>query len=576
MFEKFDDVFNTLYEVIQDQDASADLSVHCQCGICDTCTEIKICGRTIFYDTSRLRLEQANNTNEQEGGFSSEAQIHYYTLSGKKVPLKLILKSRHKIEEFVDAERRADMIRSLSNIARSKVTTLRDCVVQASLTSTDLSSFSYKSILCLRDHLKFEGASIFILDPQTHNLELVATTGITKISSGMLSKKDIFYTEDGKSYVSRSFKERIDIQENDPSGLKHNTFGESVDNIFNRYFIPIRLRIEKNYGGLKRQPEPVFGVVRIVNIRKNGIESTLSSTDLELLKYFCEFMYILGRLYRKASDPFGVMERATHGFINDLAVLNGRLGLYRLSSKNILPETVRAVLKSSDGYLSDSARRNLEVAMHRQEAEYQQFEKVLFSVLDYMSSQLHAILDAHDFSVGNTSPEANALVERPFEDAFARLLESASFIAESHIRRVPAIRFFHDGSGGVEARYLPALSIPSDALYLVFRNLVENSIKYCDPNSTPTIEINWTVDGGFTIFRVSDNGIGINEEEEQNLFNQGFRGRNAVLLATRGNGIGLEYARQTVQLYDGDLTYIGKSSGSSGAIFEVRIPVAAT
>ena len=80
-------------------------------------------------------------------------------------------------------------------------------------------------------------------------------------------------------------------------------------------------------------------------------------------------------------------------------------------------------------------------------------------------------------------------------------------------------------------------------------NLLSNAIKYSPENKR--IQIETEVADGKTNIRVSDQGIGISEEDQKNLFNPFFRASNVG--ATPGTGLGLNITHRHVELMGGQI-----------------------
>ena len=102
----------------------------------------------------------------------------------------------------------------------------------------------------------------------------------------------------------------------------------------------------------------------------------------------------------------------------------------------------------------------------------------------------------------------------------------------------------------------------------IIQNLLSNAIKYSDDNSTITLTLycndkHWG-------FHVTDNGIGISEEEKAKLFKQIFRATNAINATTFGCGIGLISIYKYVTQMKGRIDV--KSILNQGSDFHIRFP----
>ncbi|WP_306589572.1 HAMP domain-containing sensor histidine kinase [Geothrix sp. 21YS21S-4] len=87
-----------------------------------------------------------------------------------------------------------------------------------------------------------------------------------------------------------------------------------------------------------------------------------------------------------------------------------------------------------------------------------------------------------------------------------------------------------------------------DLLQQVFMNLLENALKYCDPDTEITIEIKPQKTTGNLIIDVINTGIGFNKEEISNIFKRGTRGKEAVKIKSSGSGIGLYICKNILKV----------------------------
>ncbi len=101
------------------------------------------------------------------------------------------------------------------------------------------------------------------------------------------------------------------------------------------------------------------------------------------------------------------------------------------------------------------------------------------------------------------------------------------------------------------ARDLPVVRADHEGLSAIFRNLVENSIKYSCGSRRPKIQIDWQDKKRFYVFRVSDNGIGIPKKYHDKIFE--LFERAAAPLDIEGTGIGLALVKRMVEKYGGQV-----------------------
>jgi len=98
-------------------------------------------------------------------------------------------------------------------------------------------------------------------------------------------------------------------------------------------------------------------------------------------------------------------------------------------------------------------------------------------------------------------------------------------------------------------------------LHQVFLNIINNAVKYSSHKDLPKVEIEGTEDGQTIIYRISDNGIGIPEEEKHKMFKIFNRMDNAKKF--KGNGVGLSIVHRIMKRIGGNVDYESSSEGTS-------------
>ena len=99
---------------------------------------------------------------------------------------------------------------------------------------------------------------------------------------------------------------------------------------------------------------------------------------------------------------------------------------------------------------------------------------------------------------------------------------------------------------------------------MAVRNLIENAIKYNYDDGWVRVSLN--ADHKFFYLKVSDSGVGIPEELQENIFERFFRVDKARSRETGGNGLGL-----AITLHRGSIRV--HSEEQQGTTFNVRIPL---
>jgi len=107
-----------------------------------------------------------------------------------------------------------------------------------------------------------------------------------------------------------------------------------------------------------------------------------------------------------------------------------------------------------------------------------------------------------------------------------------------------------------------------DLLVLVFRNLLDNALKFSTP--ADRVEVRVSEDGHTAIIEVVDTGTGIAPDEVPHIFEELYRGENAR--GVPGSGLGLRLAERIIALHDGAIQV--RSKPERGSVFTVRLPLA--
>lgn len=114
---------------------------------------------------------------------------------------------------------------------------------------------------------------------------------------------------------------------------------------------------------------------------------------------------------------------------------------------------------------------------------------------------------------------------------------------------------------------LPVIHCDRNRIFQVFENLIQNSIKYMGDAESPVIEVGCKETAGFHEFYVKDNGIGIEPEYHQRIF-QIFQRLKEV--DAKGTGIGLAIVERIAEVHGGSVRV--ESERGKGAAFYFTLP----
>lgn len=163
---------------------------------------------------------------------------------------------------------------------------------------------------------------------------------------------------------------------------------------------------------------------------------------------------------------------------------------------------------------------------------------------------------------------------------FLSQMENGEYVLEKKVLEVGEVlkRVVADMSLAVEEKQgkvrlnLPpgGAQVLGDAYHLanVFRNLIDNALKYCD--KTPEIEISVREQQEHIVVSFSDNGIGVSPQDQKHIFEKFQRVNTGNVRQAKGFGIGLSYVKTVIELHKG-LVQI-KSELHKGSQFQLMIP----
>ena len=164
----------------------------------------------------------------------------------------------------------------------------------------------------------------------------------------------------------------------------------------------------------------------------------------------------------------------------------------------------------------------------------------------------------------------NLLTSSKIEAEYAYNFEAADFIhflweiADNYERKHPGYSFSKNSSH-------PSLVINFDpeALKLAVNNIMENAIKYSDKDTNIGIEV--CADEEKAYIEISDEGIGVPEEEQEMVFEKFYRVGSEEVRKSKGTGLGLFIAKQFVVAHGGKI-YM-KQNNPKGSIVCIELPL---
>lgn len=106
----------------------------------------------------------------------------------------------------------------------------------------------------------------------------------------------------------------------------------------------------------------------------------------------------------------------------------------------------------------------------------------------------------------------------------------------------------------------------------VIFNLLDNAVKYMDPEREPILEITTkNISVNRLEIRIKDNGIGIKKDDLKRIFDKFFRVSTGNRHDVKGFGLGLAYVKKMITLFGGTISV--ESDFGEGSTFIIHLPL---
>ena len=175
----------------------------------------------------------------------------------------------------------------------------------------------------------------------------------------------------------------------------------------------------------------------------------------------------------------------------------------------------------------------------------------------YLLQLINSLIDLSKLQTGNIKIENSEINMEELITEIASLIESEKTLYAPNIELIKACKF--------KKKF-----IVSDRTKItqIFTNLLSNALKFTKEGS---VEFSCEISDGKLIGKVSDTGIGMNENEINQIFDRFYSVQNDHNTKRKGKGLGLAIVKGYIELLNGEIKV--ESKKDEGTTFTFEIPV---
>lgn len=243
----------------------------------------------------------------------------------------------------------------------------------------------------------------------------------------------------------------------------------------------------------------------------------------------------LGRPIHVRLDSFDVTDKENipigRGLILHDITADQELDRMKSSLVSTVSHELRTPLAAIKGYASTLLADDVKWDQGSQ----REFLSIISDETDRLTGLVNNLLDLSRI-------EAGSLLLSREECDLEKLIERAAQQANLLIKSRFVVQIESD---------LPKLFADRPRLETILRNLIENSAKYAGEDSN--IQVDVSKQGEQIIFRVSDDGPGIPQDESQKIFESFYQANTSLARTSSGVGLGLAICQGLVRAHGGEI-----------------------
>ncbi|MEJ2155178.1 MAG: sensor histidine kinase [Desulfobacteraceae bacterium] len=192
-----------------------------------------------------------------------------------------------------------------------------------------------------------------------------------------------------------------------------------------------------------------------------------------------------------------------------------------------------------------------------QKEEQSNFLEIMINEIHRLSRLINQVLDFQKIESGkmqwNIKPLDMIKVVQDAVDATRQLVTDKDMLMTVHL-----------------PENIPTITGDRDRLIQAMVNLISNAVKFCEPQ-TGQITVNLYQRYNKLHIKVTDNGIGINESDQQVIFKQFRQVATSGRGRPQGTGLGLAITRRIVEFHAGKIAV--ESELGKGSAFNIILPI---